>query len=226
MLNFLKNIVLLHLNCIFKSTKTKIMNNKQFQVFILLLLFFNIESYAQKKDKKNNENPSVTQDAKKPEAKKEPKPYKKVIDSTAITQKGLIDIHKVADKYLFEISESLIGKEIMTITRYSKTPAGGGIFGGDDELRKLREDSASAVKYGLTVDSFHVVEDKVDKNQLISDIFLKHHVPYDDINEVLKKGKDVFHKKNFQQSEIFFFKNPHQILEVALAQSASLDLSV
>jgi len=77
----------------------------------------------------------------------------------------------------------------------------GGIFGGDDELRKLREDSASAVKYGLTVDSFHVVEDKVDKNQLISDIFLKHHVPYDDINEVLKKGKDVFDVRKFRADQ-------------------------
>jgi murein DD-endopeptidase MepM/ murein hydrolase activator NlpD len=77
----------------------------------------------------------------------------------------------------------------------------GGIFGADDELRKLREDSASAVKYGLTVDSFHVVEDKVDKNQLISDIFLKHHVPYDDINEVLKKGKDVFDVRKFRADQ-------------------------
>lgn len=77
----------------------------------------------------------------------------------------------------------------------------GGIFGGDDELRKLREDSASAVKYGLTVDSFHVVEDKVDKNQLISDIFLKHHVPYDDINEVLNKGKDVFDVRKFRADQ-------------------------
>ena len=80
------------------------MINKSLQVFILFLLLFNIESYAQKKDQKNKDTPPVTQDAKKPDAKKEPKPYKKVIDSTAVTQKGLIDVHKVADKYLFEIS--------------------------------------------------------------------------------------------------------------------------
>ena len=59
-------------------------------------------------------------EAKKPETKKEPKPYAKVIDSTAVTQKGLLDIHKVEDKYLYEISDQLLGKEIMTITRYSK----------------------------------------------------------------------------------------------------------
>jgi hypothetical protein len=39
--------------------------------------------------------------------KKEPKPYKKVIDSTAVTQRGLIDVHKVDNKYLFEIPDSI-----------------------------------------------------------------------------------------------------------------------
>jgi len=110
------------------------MSNKTINVFLLFLLFFNVESYAQKKDK---QSPPVAQEAKKPEAKKEPKPYKKVIDSTAITQKGLIDVHKVSDKYLFEISNALIGKEIMTTTRYSKTPAGGGIFGGEEVNRQV-----------------------------------------------------------------------------------------
>jgi hypothetical protein len=97
------------------------------------LLFFSNSLTAQKKNdtKKKPTTEAAPADAKKPEAKKEPKPYKKVIDSTAVTQKGLIDVHKVGEKYLFEISDALIGKEIMTITRYSKTPAGGGIFGGE-----------------------------------------------------------------------------------------------
>jgi len=92
---------------------------------------------SKKKDKKKASTEKVMPEAKKPDSKKEPKPYKKVIDSTAVTQKGLIDVHKVADKYLFEISNSLIGKEIMTITRYSKTPAGGGIFGGEEINRQV-----------------------------------------------------------------------------------------
>lgn len=105
-----------------------------------LFCFFLIASaqiFAQKKNNNKNTPPPVVTDTKKPDEKKEPKPYKKVIDSTAVTQKGLIDVHKVADKYLFEISEALIGKEIMTITRYSKTPAGGGIFGGEEINRQV-----------------------------------------------------------------------------------------
>lgn len=114
---------------------------KKLTVFICLVLFsFTTDLVAQRKKKdntKSNAVAAVNPDAKKPDAKKEPKPYKKVIDSTAVTQKGLIDVHKVGEKYLFEISDSLIGKEIMTITRYSKTPAGGGIFGGEEVNRQV-----------------------------------------------------------------------------------------
>ncbi len=114
------------------------MLKKSLQILFCFFLLTSAESLAQKKDKKNKKTPpQATAEAKKPDAKKEPKPYKKVIDSTAVTQKGLIDVHKVADKYLFEVSESLIGKEIMTITRYSKTPAGGGIFGGEEVNRQV-----------------------------------------------------------------------------------------
>jgi hypothetical protein len=105
----------------------------------LFIFFFSSDLLAQKKnkDKKKPTTEATSSDTKKPDAKKEPKPYKKVIDSTAVTQKGLIDVHKVGEKYYFEISDSLIGKEIMTITRYSKTPAGGGIFGGEEINRQV-----------------------------------------------------------------------------------------
>lgn len=104
----------------------------------LLLLFSASEVTAQRKKKvKKGQVTEAPAEAKKPDNKKEPKPYKKVIDTTAVTQNGLIDVHKVGDKYLFEIADSLIGKEIMTITRYSKTPAGGGIFGGEEVNRQV-----------------------------------------------------------------------------------------
>ncbi len=102
-----------------------------------LLLLFCTDSFGQRKERKKKSKNKTEVVAKKPEEKKGPKLYNKVIDSSAVTQKGLIDIHKLKDKYLFEISDSLIGKEIMTITRYSKTPAGGGIFGGEEINRQV-----------------------------------------------------------------------------------------
>ena len=118
------------------------MVKKKLTLIITCLLFcFAQGTFAQsKKKKRSDKNAPVKVEAKAPESKdgkKEPKPYKKVIDSTAVTQKGLIDIHKINDKYLFEIPDSLLGSEIMTITRYSKTPAGGGIFGGEEINRQV-----------------------------------------------------------------------------------------
>lgn len=112
---------------------------KKLALIITCLLFcINQGTFAQSKKKKGKDKNSVSAaDTPKADAKKAPKPYNKVIDSTAVTQKGLIDVHKVEEKYLFEIPESLLGSEIMTTTRYSKTPAGGGIFGGEEINRQV-----------------------------------------------------------------------------------------
>jgi hypothetical protein len=69
----------------------------------LFLSFFSAqETFAQsKKKKKADKESSAKVETKGADAKKEPKPYKKVIDSTAVTQRGLID--KIDNKYLFEI---------------------------------------------------------------------------------------------------------------------------
>ncbi len=107
-------------------------------VSLMLLIVVSSETFAQNR-KPSSPAGSVNEksDAKPGDAKKEPKPYKKVIDSTAVTQRGLIDVHKIDTKYLFEIPVSLLGTEMMTITRYSKTPAGGGIFGGEEINRQV-----------------------------------------------------------------------------------------
>ena len=60
-----------------------------------------------------------------------PKPYKDVITDKAITKKGLFTVHKVDDKYYFEIADTTMGREILAVTRYSKVDGGGGIYGGE-----------------------------------------------------------------------------------------------
>ena len=64
-------------------------------------------------------------------AKPGPKPYKDVITAKAKTTKGLFTVHKIEDKYFFELPENLFGKEIMAITRFSKVAGGGGVYGGE-----------------------------------------------------------------------------------------------
>lgn len=75
----------------------------------------------------------AVKDKLKDEKKKGPKPFKDVIDTTkAISQHGMISVHKYNDKWYFEIPDSLTSRDIMAVTRYSKTAAGGGIFGGEE----------------------------------------------------------------------------------------------
>jgi len=70
---------------------------------------------------------------------KGPKPYKEVITSKAVTDDGLFKVHKVEDKYYFEIPESFFGREILVVNRISKAAAGmraaGSFFGyGGDQI--------------------------------------------------------------------------------------------
>lgn len=51
------------------------------------------------------------------------KSYKDVITDKAITQQGLFTVHKVEDKYYFEIADSLLYRQIMSVTRFVKVPA-------------------------------------------------------------------------------------------------------
>ncbi|MDB5247836.1 MAG: zinc-dependent metalloprotease [Segetibacter sp.] len=65
-----------------------------------------------------------------------PKPYKDVITSKAVTQKGLFTVHKVEEKYYFEVPDSILNREIMAVTRYVKVPANSGsgrpTYGGEE----------------------------------------------------------------------------------------------
>ena len=61
-----------------------------------------------------------------------PRPYKEIITDKAITKKGLFTVHKVDEKYYFEIADSILGREILAVTRFSRVPGGGGKYGGEE----------------------------------------------------------------------------------------------
>lgn len=58
-------------------------------------------------------------------------PYSKVITNKAISDKGLFTIHKVDDSYFYEIPDSLLGREILTVSRIAKTATNLG-YGGEE----------------------------------------------------------------------------------------------
>src|SRR5688572_7824310 len=57
-----------------------------------------------------------------------PRPYAQVITNRAVTDRGGVSVHKVDDRYFFEIPDSLIGRDFLMVTRISGVPAGSGGF--------------------------------------------------------------------------------------------------
>ncbi len=64
-----------------------------------------------------------------------PKPYKDVITDKAKTSKGFVIIHKVDDRYFFEIPVKVLGRDILALNRVSKSsvqsPKAFGGYAGD-----------------------------------------------------------------------------------------------
>lgn len=68
-----------------------------------------------------------------------PKPYKEVITDKAVTKKGLFHVHKIEDKWFFEIGDTVLGRDILIVNRISKAPANtrAGFFGyAGDEINE------------------------------------------------------------------------------------------
>jgi hypothetical protein len=66
-------------------------------------------------------------------AKKEGiKPFSEVITAKAKTDKGLFNVYSLDDKYYYEIPDSLLGREMLAVTRYAKAPTEDGTYGGEE----------------------------------------------------------------------------------------------
>ena len=102
---------------------------KRITLLVVPILFFLLQLNAQ--DKKPSTPTTPTGTTPPVPAKTGPKPYKEVITDKAKTMKGLFTVHKVEDKWYFEIPDSLFGREILAVTRVAKTATGAG-YGGEE----------------------------------------------------------------------------------------------
>ncbi|WP_445456814.1 zinc-dependent metalloprotease [Flavobacterium sp. HNIBRBA15423] len=107
---------------------------KKTTLFLLILLSFN-SAYSQfwkKKQPKKTE--TVTSLEKKKEAKI--KDYQSVITKEAKTTSGLFKVHKVNDKYFFEIPNNLLNKDMLLVSKFAKVPEGlgGGYVNAGTEM--------------------------------------------------------------------------------------------
>ena len=102
------------------------MNKNNISTFLFCLLL-SLNLAAQK--------PTTKEDSKKP---KKEKTFEDIITKEAITDKGLFNIHKVKEKYYYEINDTLFGREMLMVTRIAKTASGLGFGGGKQNTQVLR----------------------------------------------------------------------------------------
>ncbi|MEN9701733.1 MAG: hypothetical protein RIR55_1059 [Bacteroidota bacterium] len=97
---------------------------KKILVFTSLCVVLTISLNAQKSD---------TSSAKKDlPTKSGPKAYNEFITKKAVSQKGVFNVHFQDDKYFFEIPDSLLGRELLAVTRFAKVAGGARKYGGEE----------------------------------------------------------------------------------------------
>ncbi|MGB5609677.1 zinc-dependent metalloprotease [Eudoraea sp.] len=114
----------------------------------------NIDAQVFKKKKTKTEQKEEKSSLKKDKIQ----PYAKVITKDAITDKGLFNVHVVEDKHLYEIPDSLFNREMLMVSRISKTASGIGFGGGKINTQVLRWEKKPK-KVLLRVVSYNVVAD-------------------------------------------------------------------
>lgn len=109
---------------------------------VVMLIFMVAPAIAQKSKKDKNPSVKTAPATNKADTAKRKSPggaqsYRQLITSKTKTQKGLFTVHKNGDDYLFEIADSLMGREFMVVTRFARTPHGGAQYGGEEENRQV-----------------------------------------------------------------------------------------
>ena len=114
---------------------------KIFSLSLLLLAFVSFESCLSIKLTSKKKTAAAAKAAKKPDPKPKKgdiQPYGKVITKDAKSDEGLFTVHKIDDSFFYEIPNTLFEKEMLMVTRISKTASGLGFGGGKQNTQVLR----------------------------------------------------------------------------------------
>lgn len=102
----------------------EVKNLRNTAFIILALTLGQGELKAQEKDSAAVK--TDTAKVKKDDPKKKPamKSYKEIITDKAVSDQGVFTVHKIEDKYYFEIPDKMLKKEFLLVTRLTKAAAG------------------------------------------------------------------------------------------------------
>ncbi|MFK7782174.1 DUF5117 domain-containing protein, partial [Psychroserpens sp.] len=115
------------------------LKNLSYKLLIVVSLFF-IASCSSTKEASKSKKGAATA-AKKPvkkPGKNDIKPFSKVITKDAKSDEGLFTVHTLDEKFFYEIPDSLFDREMLMVTRISKTASGLGFGGGKQNEQVLR----------------------------------------------------------------------------------------
>ncbi len=116
-------------------------------------LLFVQPAEAQFKFLKKKKTPAPTEKPAPPKKKEKIKPYAEVITKDAKSDSGLFTVHQVDEDFFYEIPNELFGREMLMVSRISKTADGIGFGGGKINTQVLRWEKR-ATKVLLRVASY------------------------------------------------------------------------
>ena len=142
------------------------MTKKIFSFLLVGMFFFSFTSNVEaQRRRKNKTHHKKKKKGASPKAKGKPKkgailPYEKVVTKKHATDEGLFKVHTKDQNYLFEIPDSLLGKQMLMVTRIAKTANGIGFGGGKQNTQVLRWEKKHK-KILVRVVSHSVVADSI-----------------------------------------------------------------
>ena len=144
-----------NLKLMIKSHKWKYLLSLMLMMAVMLIADYDARAQRKKRRKKNK---SQTETPAKPPAPKKGaiQPYDKVITKEAKSDEGLFTVHKIEEKYFFEISDSLMNRDMLMVSRIAKTASGIGFGGGKTNTQVLRWEKVNDKKVNLRIISYTV----------------------------------------------------------------------
>ena len=96
--------------------------------------FYAVKADTLKKDTTVTDTTKVEKEDVKSKAKKEPKEtdYQKIIKKGGTVTDGLFRVRHIEDKYYFEVPDSMLGRYILCVTRFTAVPQNFGQFAGEE----------------------------------------------------------------------------------------------
>jgi hypothetical protein len=135
------------------------MTRKIITSLLTLLLIVGVSTNVEAQRKKKKEEIKETPVAPKPK-KGDIEPYSKVVTTDAKTDDGLFKVHFLDDKYLFEIPDSLLEREMLMVTRIAKNTSNNSSFGGQKTNTQVLRWQKKDKNIVLRVVSHNVVADE------------------------------------------------------------------